>query len=66
MAGKHRSAAPVGEGRNPELRFDSNEATDIADPIDPAEANQPMLANEAHDAALPIERNESLGADRED
>ncbi len=44
---------------DPELWCESSEANDIADPIDPAEANEPMLANEAQDAALPIERNES-------
>jgi hypothetical protein len=27
--------------------------------MDPAEANEPMLANEAKDAALPTERTES-------
>ena len=31
----------------------------MADPIEPAEANEPTLANEAKDPALPIERTES-------
>ena len=31
----------------------------MAEPIDPAEANEPMLASEANEAALPTERTES-------
>ena len=31
----------------------------MADPIDPAEANEPTLANDAKEAALPIDRTES-------
>ncbi len=41
------------------LWYDSSETTDIADPIDPAEANEPTLANDATDAALPIDKTES-------
>ena len=40
------------------LRYESREAADIADPIDPAEAKEPTLANDAKEAALPIERTE--------
>lgn len=43
----------------PALWYDINEAHDIADKIDPAEANEPTLAIDAKDAALPIESTES-------
>ena len=41
------------------LWSDSREAADIADPIDPAEANEPTLAIDAKEAALPTARTES-------
>ena len=44
---------------DPELWYASSEAADIAEPIDPAEANEPTLATDAKDAALPMERTES-------
>jgi hypothetical protein len=31
----------------------------MAEPIDPADANEPTLANEAKEAALPTDRTES-------
>jgi hypothetical protein len=47
------------DSAEPVLWNDSTEAVDIADKIDPAEANEPTLANAAKDAALPIESTES-------
>jgi hypothetical protein len=47
------------ERAEPALWFDSSEAADMADPIDPAERNEATLANDPKDAALPIERTES-------
>ena len=43
----------------PELWKDQRESTDIDEPMDPAEANEKRLANEAHDAALPTQSTES-------
>jgi len=43
----------------PELWYDSSDAADIAEPIDPAEANDQTLANEANDCELPMDSTES-------
>jgi hypothetical protein len=40
------------------LWYENNAPADIAEPIDSPDANEPMLAIEATEAALPIERIE--------
>jgi hypothetical protein len=50
---------PWWDRAEPALWYDINEATDIADPIDPDEANEATLAIDAKDAAQPIDSTES-------